>query len=49
MKNNLINRLFDFTVRTIRFMRSLPDNPENRVVRFQLAKSASSCGANYEE
>ena len=49
MENNLINRLFDFTVRTMRFMRSLPDNPENRVVQFQLAKSASSCGANYEE
>lgn len=49
MENNLKYRLFDFAVRVIKFLQSLPENTENKVVRYQLAKSATSSGANYEE
>jgi len=47
--NDLENRLFDFAVRTIKFVRTLPDSPEYRVICYQLIKSATSSGANYEE
>ncbi|MGQ8338197.1 four helix bundle protein [Sunxiuqinia sp. A32] len=49
MKNDLANRLFQFSVKTIEFLRTLPVNPENKVIRYQLTKSATSSGANYEE
>jgi four helix bundle protein len=47
--NDLEKRLFDFAVRTIKFVRTLPDTPEFRVICHQLVKSSTSCGANYEE
>ena len=49
MENNLKYRLFDFAVRVIKFLQLLPGNTENKVIRYQLAKSATSSGANYEE
>ncbi len=49
MENNLKYRLFGFAVRVIKFLQLLPDNTENEVIRYQLAKSATSSGANYEE
>ncbi len=48
-KNDLEDRLFNFAVRTIRFTRSLPSGPEYNVIKYQLTKSSTSSGANYEE
>jgi len=48
-KNGLEMRLFNFVVRTIVFLRTLPDTPDYKVIRYQLIKSSTSSGANYEE
>ncbi|MGE0088128.1 MAG: four helix bundle protein [Bacteroidales bacterium] len=48
-ENELTQRIFNFTVKTIQFLKTLPDSPEVKVVRYQLIKSSSSAGANYEE
>lgn len=48
-ENELTQRLFDFAVRTIKFLKSLPVSPEAKVIQYQLIKSSSSSGANYEE
>jgi len=45
----LSNRLFKFAVKTIKFTRTLPFNTENKIIRYQLIKSVTSTGANYEE
>jgi len=47
--NDLEKRLFDFAVRTIKYLRTLPDAPEIKVIKYQLTKSSTSSGANYEE
>lgn len=47
--NELDHRLFNFAVLTIRFIRSLPSTAEYTVIKYQLSKSATSSGANYEE
>lgn len=49
MKNDLQERLFDFVVRVFKFLRTLPNSQEYSVIRYQLLKSSSSTGANYEE
>jgi len=46
---DLKNRLFKFAVDTIKFLGTMPANKENNVFRYQLSKSATSMGANYEE
>lgn len=48
-QNDLCERLFEFAVRTIEFLKTLPYTPENKTIRTQLSKSACSSGANYEE
>jgi len=48
-KNDLCERLFEFAVRVIEFLKKLPYSPENKTIRTQLSKSACSSGANYEE
>jgi four helix bundle protein len=48
-KNDLADRLFEFAVRVIEFLKTIPYSPENKVIRMQLAKSSTSSGANYEE
>ncbi len=48
-KNDLCERLFEFAVRVIEFLKTLPYSPENKTIRVQLSKSACSSGANYEE
>jgi len=48
-QNNLSERIFVFSVKVIKFLRKLPYNEENQVIRHQLIKSATSVGANYEE
>ena len=47
--NELTKRLFNFAVKTIQFLKTLPDSPEVKIIRYQLIKSSSSSGANYEE
>ena len=47
--NDLCERLFEFAVRVIKFLKDLPYSPENMTIRIQLSKSACSSGANYEE
>ena len=42
-------RTFQFAVRVLQAIRQLPDDPATRVVAYQLAKSATSIGANVEE
>jgi len=49
MRNDLQQRLFSFAVRVFMFLKTLPNTPEYSVVRYQLAKSSTSSGANYEE
>jgi four helix bundle protein len=45
----LAERLFKFAVRVMKFLKNLPNEPEFNNIRFQLSKSSSSSGANYEE
>ena len=49
MKNDLAERLFNFAVRNILFLANLPNKPEFNTIRYQLSKSSTSPGANYEE
>jgi len=42
-------RLFDFAVGTIKFCRTLHKSKEFEIISYQLIKSATSSGANYEE
>ena len=49
MRSDLRQRLFSFAVRVFNFLKTLPNLPEYSVVRYQLAKSSTSSGANYEE
>lgn len=48
-KNDLLDRTFNFAVDSIKFLRTLPDITEYKTIRFQISKSATSVGANYEE
>ena len=47
--NDLYERLFEFAVKVVEFLKTLPYSPENKTIRTQLSKSACSSGANYEE
>jgi len=47
--NDLSIRLFDFSVKVLKFTSTLPKQPEYAVMRYQLAKCSTSSGANYEE
>lgn len=49
MWNDLQQRLFSFSVKIFGLLKTLPNTPEYSVVRYQLAKSSTSSGANYEE
>ena len=46
---DLEERTFNFAVAIIKFLRKLPRSRENDVIKYQLAKSGTSVGANYEE
>ena len=48
-KYDLVDRLFKFAVDVIKFLRTIKTNEETRIIKYQLAKSSSSSGANYEE
>ncbi|MBU2494623.1 MAG: four helix bundle protein [Bacteroidetes bacterium] len=49
MINDLNERLFNFAVNCLKFIRRLPNSAEYKVIKYQLAKSSTSSGANYEE
>ena len=49
MDIDLNNRLFNFAVAVIIFLRSIKNNQETGIVKYQLTKSSTSSGANYEE
>ena len=45
----LLNRTFEFGIRCLRYLKSLPKDKINSVIIFQLAKASTSIGSNYEE
>ena len=49
MDVDLAERLLRFAVNTIKFLKILSNSPEYSIIKYQLTKSASSAGANYEE
>ncbi len=48
-RNDLSKRLLNFAVRVIKYLRTLPKSAEYNVIRYQLIKSSTSSGANYDE
>ena len=46
---DLRSRLFRFAVNTFKFLETFPIKKEYDVFRYQLSKSSTSIGANYEE
>ena len=48
-QRDLSERTFNFAVSVIRFLKAVQYSKENDVIKTQLAKSAPSVGANYEE
>jgi four helix bundle protein len=49
MERDLQRRLFQFAIDVIFSIRELPNTVEYKVINFQLVKSSTSSGANYEE
>lgn len=47
--HDLSERLISFSIEIIKLFRKLPVSEEYKIIRFQLIKSATSSGANYEE
>ena len=47
--NELADRLINFAADVIKFLGTLTNVPESKIIKYQLAKSAGSSGANYEE
>jgi len=50
VKNKLLlDRTFNFSVDVLNLLSQLPSKPQSKVIVYQLSKSATSIGANYEE
>lgn len=49
MVNDLQKRIFQFSIDIISKVRNLPNSKEYQVISYQILKSATSVGANYEE
>lgn len=49
MRNDLQQRLFDFAVAVLNLLKELSNSTELNVIIYQLSKSATSSGVNYEE
>lgn len=47
--SDLGKRLFDFAVNCIKYLETIKETSEIRVFVYQLSKSSTSSGANYEE
>jgi len=48
-KIDLEDRLLKFSVNSLKFLMSLPQNKEFNVFKYQFSKSSTSIGANFEE
>nr|WP_317632736.1 four helix bundle protein [uncultured Flavobacterium sp.] len=48
-ENDLLKRTFFFGVTVIKYLRTLPETSDLKVIKYQLIKAATSIGANYEE
>ena len=48
-ENDLMERLFRFAVDVLKMLGTLKGGKETDVIKYQLSKSATSSGANYEE
>lgn len=48
-KNDLEERLFNFAVNVLKYLRTVKTTEETRVIKYQLTKSCTSSGANFEE
>lgn len=48
-QSDLCERLLQFAIDIIKFLGTIPRNEETNIIKYQLSKSASSMGANYEE
>jgi four helix bundle protein len=48
-EKELCSRLFRFAVDNIKMLKEVGSSASLNVIKFQLTKSATSCGANYEE
>ena len=49
MKPELCDRLLLFAINVIKLLRKIPNATEYKIIKYQLIKSSSSSGANYEE
>ena len=49
MAPELSDRLLRFTIDVILLLRKFPNTQEYKIIKYQLIKSSSSSGANYEE
>ncbi|KUG24929.1 hypothetical protein ASZ90_005256 [hydrocarbon metagenome] len=49
MKNELSDRLLKLAVEIIIYLRTIKNSEESKIIKYQLIKSATSSGANYEE
>ena len=48
-KNDLEERLFIFVVNVLKYLRTIKTTEETKVIKYQLTKSCTSSGANFEE
>ena len=48
-KNDLSDRLFNFSVNVLNLLKQLDKSETSKLFRYQLGKSSTSSGANYEE
>ena len=42
-------RIYDFVIRVLKLVKQIPNTPENKVIIYQITKSATSIGANDRE
>lgn len=48
-ENDLLERTFNFGVRCLKLLKTFQNTSEYQIIKFQLGKSSTSIGANYEE
>jgi four helix bundle protein len=48
-KVDLRKRIFQFAVAVLKYLMKIPFSSEIKIIKYQLSKSATSIGANYEE
>ncbi len=48
-KNDLEERLFNFSVNVLKYLKTIKTNEESKVIKHQLTKSSTYAGANFEE